>query len=134
MMKNQQGVSLVELLLVIVVIASVVLLLSNIPNALSLINKSKHSSLAREIAAKQIEDKRVIKYANLVNDSSPILDSRLNLLPQGNGTVTVEDCDPKICTNGEHVKQITITVSWQDNNKSQTVTLKTMISEGGLNQ
>lgn len=133
-MKEEKGFSLIESLLVVVIIGSVVLLIANIPNALMLIAKSRHVSLAREIAVKQIEDKRTINYVNLVNDNSPITDTRLNLLPEGSGTVEVGDCDPSICTNGEDIKQVTVTVSWRDNNKTQTITLKTMIGEGGINQ
>lgn len=126
-MKNQKGVSLVESLLVIVVIAAIVFLMANLPNAMNLISKSKHLSLAREIAAKQIEDKRSLSFANLVNDSAAISDSRIALLPNGSGTIAVEDYE-------ESIKQITATVSWKDNNKNQIVVLKTLIGEGGLNQ
>jgi len=132
-MSKESGVSLIESLLVVVVVGMLVFLLASIPNSLMLITKSKHVSLAREIAVKQIEDKRTINYTNLVNDSSPINDTRLNLLPQGNGTVAVEDCSPSVCTNGEHIKQVTVTVHWQENSL-QTITLKTMIGEGGINQ
>ena len=130
----EKGFSLIESLSVIAVIGSVVLLMANIPNALMLIAKSRHISLAREITVKQIEDKRTINYSNLVNDNIPISDSRLNLLPQGSGVVEVKECDPAICTQGEHIKQVTVTVNWQDNNKPQTITLITMIGEGGINQ
>lgn len=130
----QKGFSLIEALLVVVIIGSVVFLIANIPNALMLIGKSRHVSLAREIAVKQVEDKRTINYGNLVNDNSPISDTRLNLLPQGSGTVEVSDCDPSICTQGENIKVVTVTVLWQDNAKLQTVSLTTMIGEGGINQ
>lgn len=133
-MGNEKGVSLIESLLVVVVIGSIVFLMANIPNALTLINKSKHVSLAREIAVKQIEDKRTINYTNLVNNSSPIADNRLSLLPQGFGTVEVTDCDPTVCTNDEHIKQISVTINWQDNNKLQAISIQTMIGEGGINQ
>lgn len=133
-MKDESGVSLIESLLVVVVISSIVFLMANIPNALMLVGKSKHVSLAREIAVKQIEDKRNINYANLVNDNIPIADSRLNLLPQGTGTVAVEDCPVAICTNGENIKQVTVTVSWVNNAKPQNLTVNTMIGEGGINQ
>ncbi len=131
---KERGVSLIEALLVIVIVSSLVFLLANLPNALGLISKSKHLSLAREIAAKQIEDKRNINYSNLVNDNSAISDSRLSLLPKGAGTVEVKDCDPLICVSGEKIKQIKVEVSWKDNNKNQKVTLSTMIGEGGINQ
>lgn len=133
-MSNEKGVSLIESLLVVVIIGLVVFLIANIPSALMLIGKSRHTSLAREIAAKQIEDKRTINYTNLVNDNSPINDSRLGLLPGGSGTVKVEDCSVSICPNGEHIKHVTVTVNWQDNNKAQKVSLETMIGEGGINQ
>lgn len=117
-----------------VVIAAVVGLMANLPNAINLLNKSNHLSLAKEIASKQIEDKRAISYANLTNGSLAIVDSRLSTLFNGSGTVLVEDCSIIVCPNGEHVKQITVTVNWKDNNKLQTVTLQTLIGEGGLNQ
>lgn len=130
---NEKGVSLVESLLVVVVVAVMVFLMANLPNAMNLINKSKHLSLAREIASKQIEDKRSLSFTNLANDSADISDSRISLLPGGSGSVVVADCEVQVCTNGEHVKQITVTVNWNDNNKQQTITLKTLIGEGGLN-
>lgn len=136
-MMKEQGLALVESLLVIVVSAAIVFLLANLPNAMNLINKSKHLSLAREIVAKQIEDKRVTNYLNLVNDTTIItssVDSRISALPNGSGTVLVEECPSSICTNGEHVKQVTVTINWKDNNKLQEVTLKTLIGEGGINQ
>ena len=130
----QRGSSLVELLLVIVIIASSVFLIANIPNALTLVGKSKHLSLAKEIASKQIEDKRNISYANLVNDESTITDSSISLLPSGSGTVVVEDCDEAVCTNGENIKKVTVIISWKDNRKDQSVVLTTLIGEGGINQ
>lgn len=133
-MKNEQGVSLIELLLVILIISSAVLLIANLPNALLLVTKSKQVSLAKEIATKQIEDKRTISFSNLVNDTVAINDIRINMLPQGSGTTVVVDCDSSICTNGEHVKKITVTVSWKQNNKPQIMTLTTLIGEGGINQ
>lgn len=133
-MDAESGFSLIESLLVVVVVGVIIFLLASIPNSLMLIAKSKHLSLAREIALKQIEDKRTINYANLVNDSFPIIDNRLASLPQGSGMVVVADCDPAVCTGGEHIKQVAVLVNWLDNNQAQTVTLKTMIGEGGINQ
>lgn len=146
-MNRESGFSIVELLLLVVIIGSAVFLLANIPNALMLINKSRHMSLAREIAVKQIEDKRAISYINIGLGVSSIDDSRLAMLPSGSGEVQVgaqneetpepDDwipCDSTVCTNGEAIKQITVTVSWTDNNKPQTVTLSAIIGEGGINQ
>lgn len=133
-MKSERGVSLIESLLVVVAVAVLVFLMANLPNAMGLINKSKHLSLAREIAAKQIEDKRAISFSNLVNDTSPISDTRINLLPQGSGSVTVTDCEASVCTGGESVKKISVSILWKDRNINQTVTLTTLIGAGGINQ
>lgn len=133
-MREEAGVSLVESLLVIVIVGSLVFLLANLPSAMGLISKSRHLSLVREIAVAQIEAKRTINYSNLVNDNSPISDSRLSLLPDGAGMVKVEDCDVQICTNAEHIKQVTVDISWKEGGKTQNVSLKTMIGEGGINQ
>lgn len=133
-MQIQKGVSFIELILVVVIIASTVLLLASLPNAFLLINKSRHLSLAKEIASKQIEDKRGISFSNLVNDSLPISDPRINLLPSGSGTIIVSDCDVSICIYSENIKKVTATVSWKDNNKTQSISLDTFIGVGGINQ
>lgn len=131
---KQKGNSLIESLLVIVMVGIIVILMGNLPNAINLMSKSKHLSLAREIATKQIEDKRSINFVNLVNDNSAISDSRISLLPSGNGNVVVQDCDALICTNAESLKQVIVTVNWKDNAKPQTITISTFIGQGGLNQ
>lgn len=131
---DEYGVSLIESLLVITILGVIVILLANLPNAMLLINKSKHLSIAREILTKQIEDKRAISFINLVDDESPISDSRMSLLPKADGIVKVESCDPNICANGESIKQVEAIINWQDGSKTQTVTLKTLIGEGGINQ
>lgn len=133
-MIREKGFSLIESILVVVVLGSIAVLMANFPNAMGLINKSRNLSSAREIAAKQIEDKRSITYSNLVNDTSAISDSRISMLPLGGGTVVVKDCDESICTQGENIKQITVTVSWREGDKDQSVQLQTFITEGGLNQ
>ncbi|MBI4038189.1 hypothetical protein HY387_00850 [Candidatus Daviesbacteria bacterium] len=131
---NSRGVSLIEILLVTVLVGFLVLLIGNLPNSINLIGKANHQSLAREIATKQIEDKRAISFVNLANGETVITDSRINLLPSGSGSVLVEDCNPLICTQGENTKQITVKVSWKNEGKNQEISLKTLISEGGLGQ
>lgn len=129
-----KGVSLIETLLVVVTIGFIVILMANLPSSLGLITKSKHLSLAREIAAKQIEDKRTVNYINLANGTSAISDTRLQSLPSGAGIVEVLDCSIEICTNSEALKHIKVTVSWIDNLKEQNISLETFVGEGGLNQ
>lgn len=134
MIKDERGIYLIEFLLVVVVLGSIVFLIASIPNSLMLVGQAKHISLVREIAVKQIEDKRTIDYSNLVNGNGNITDSRISSLPAGSGTIDVSDCDPAVCTNGENIKQVKVTINWKDNNKMQAVKLQTMIGEGGINQ
>lgn len=131
---NQKGSSLLEYLLVVVVVGVMVGLMSNLPNAINLISKSNHLSQAREIASKQIEDKRAISYSNLAAGTVSVSDPRISLLPGGNGEVLVEDCDVNICQNGENIKKVIVKINWKENNKDQTVALETFIGQGGLNQ
>lgn len=131
---REKGISLIELILVVAVVGAAVFLMANLPNAIGLIGKSRHLSLAREIAAKAIEDKRNISYINLVNDVSSISDQRISLLPAGTGQSKVEDCDPSICTGSENIKQVTVTINWKEESRDQQISLKTFIGEGGINQ
>lgn len=131
---KEKGVSLIETILVVLAIGFIVTLMANIPNALSLITKSRHISLAKEIAAKQIEDERAISYVNLTNGTTPVDDPRLSTLPAGAGTTLVEDCNNQICTSSELVKHIVVTITWTDISKKQQINLETFIGEGGINQ
>lgn len=125
---------MLEAILVIFVSGVLILLVANLPNAFNLVGKSKNASIAREIAVKQIEDLRSISYDNLALGSDDITDNRIALLPQGNGSFTIEDCNIELCANGEEIKMIKVSISWKENTKDQKVDLTTLISQGGLNQ
>ena len=131
---NQSGASLVELIMVFAVVGFLILLLGNLPSAIGLIGKSRYQSIAREIAAKQIEDKRATLYDNLADGTESVIDSRLSILPEGQGTILTEPCDPLICTQDEDAKQLTVTVIWREAGEDRTIRLKTLIAQGGLNQ
>lgn len=130
---NQSGVTLVESLLVIIIVSAIAMLIANIPNSISLINKSKHLSIAKEIAAKAIEDKRSMDYLSLADGSNtPITDSRVILLPSGSAVITVADCGVPICANSEIAKTISVIISWKEAAKQQSFKIDTLISKGGF--
>lgn len=130
----QKGVSLVEILLVVMIIGFIVLLITGLPNSLRLIGGSNNESLAMEIAAKKIEDLRSLGYSNI--SSGPVSDSRLTLLPSGTGLITIESCDPdsdpEICPNGELIKKAIVKIDYKDNDQNKNVTLITLIAQDGL--
>lgn len=133
--KNQQGFSLIEVVLVIMLIGFLILIISNLPSSFRLIGKSKNESLAREIAVSEIENQRAKTYINLANTSNPlpqISDSRISQLPQGNGTIEIKDCPNTICQRSEQTKQVIVTVNWIQDTQVKTVQLTTLISNGGL--
>lgn len=132
--KNNKGVTLIELLLVIALVGFLVLLIANLPNSINLIGKANHQSIALKIASKALEDKRGLQYANLANGEAALSDPRLLKLPSSGGLVLVEDCDPVVCASGETAKQVLVKVTWIENGKNQEVSLKTLISEGGLSK
>ena len=130
----KKGVSLIELLLVVTTVGFLIFLVGNIPNSINLVGKAGRQSLAREIASKQIEDKRAIQYVNLANGESSVSDVRLSSLPFASGEVIVSDCDPSICNHGENAKKVMVTITWKESTQTETITLETLIGEGGLNQ
>jgi len=131
-MINEKGVFLIEILIVISIVGFLVILIASLPNSINLIGKSKHLSIAREIAVKEIEDKRAVPYINLVKGEVTIQDPRINLLPSGKGISLIEDCAIPVCTNQENAKLVTVSLSWQESGKDQQIVLKTLIAEGGL--
>lgn len=131
---NKKGFSLVEAVLAVFIGGLLIFLVANLPNSFNLISKSKNQSIAREIAIKQVEDLRSITYENLALGEETILDSRLSILPQGSGSLTIEECEVTLCANGEEIKTAKIAITWKENSKPQKVEVTTMIGKGGLSQ
>lgn len=133
---NSKGLSLVELVLVIVFVGFLAILIASIPNSIGLIGKSTHVSQAREAASKKVEELRQTQYTNLTLTGGPVgyFDPSANLLPYGSAEYSVDDCsspDP-LCSNGELVKKVTVTIKWKEEDRDQKVELTTLVSEGGL--
>ena len=131
-LNNQRGISLVEVILVMIIAGVMFLLIANLPSSLSLIGTSRREALAKEIIAKKIEDLRSQTYVNLANGTIQIIDSRLSSLPQSSSQVTIDDCPITICTNGELAKQVKIHLTWIESGKTKTMDIATLIAKNGL--
>lgn len=129
---NEQGLSLVELILGIMIIGFMVMLVMNLPSSLSLIGKSRFTSIAKDIASQKVEDTRAVGFDNLADGSTSFYDPRLSSLPSPSANLTVSDCPVSVCKNGEEVKQITVTVNWIDKGSPGNVILTTLVAKGGL--
>lgn len=130
---DQKGFSLIDSILAVVIVSSIVFLLANIPNAILLISKSKHLSIAKEIATKAIEDKRSMDYSNIINsNNTPVSDERVGLLPSGSAFITITDCGITLCPNSEVVKTLSVVINWNEAGKQNKYKIDTLISEEGF--
>lgn len=126
------GFSLVELLLVVFVAGIVILVLANLTPTFSLLQTSSRENISRQIVSKRIEDIRAQGYDNLANGSNSFVDNRLTQLPNSNALTVIDDCPSNICANNEPIKQVTILVTWTENNQTKNFSITTLISKGGL--
>ena len=126
------GFSLVEIIIGVFIVGLIVIVINQIPNAINLVTSSQSESKIREVAAKKMEDVRLSGYDNLANGTTPINDSRLGDLANVSAFTVISDCPNQICTGGELVKQIKITISWNENNNPKTYQLTTLVGKDGL--
>lgn len=133
-MKKEQGISLIELVLVIAAVGVLALLISSLPSSIQSIRNSGNTSLAREIASKQLDSFRKQTYANLANGINSFTDVSLSKLPTPTAQYDIEDCPLEICASGEEAKTIKVTISWYETGKLKSVQLSTLVTEGGLGQ
>ena len=131
---KQAGVTLVELLLVVAAIGLLVYLIANLPASITAINKSRHTSVAREIASKKLDSLREQTYTGLTETTEPVNfnDSSLTDLPSGSATYEILPCPDQICTNEEKIKEIKVSVKWVEQSNQKSVDLTTLIADGGL--
>lgn len=130
---SQKGFSLIEVILVVLVVGAISALVTNLPSSIKLIGNERHESLAKDIGSKRIEDLRSLPFDNLINSTTQIVDSRLTSIPQGAGSILIEDCPPLTCKNSEaNIKQATVTINWVESGKNQKIKIVTLISKGGL--
>lgn len=131
---NRRGFSLAELVLIIAATSFLGLIISNLPASVGTINKSKHTSVAQEIATKQIDYLRKRTFANLASGTNSFSDPSLSSLPGGAAAYTVMDCPSQVCTHQEKARQVEVRVSWNEGSDSKNVDLVTLIGDGGVGQ
>lgn len=132
LMIKEEGFSLIEVILVIMIIGFIGLLISNLPSAFKLTGTSKHESIAKDIVAKKVEDLRSLSFDSLANGTTQITDTRLSQLPSSTGDVVVEDCPVEVCANDEEIKKVIVKVNWLEGGNNRKVELSTLIAKEGL--
>lgn len=132
--KFQKGISIIELVLVVAAVSFLALLINNLPASISAINKSRHTSIAKNVANKQMEYLRSRSFTNLANGTNPFSNTELSKLPESAAQYLVEDCPGTVCTNTENAKKVTVSVSWKEAGETKSVELVTLVGEGGIGQ
>ena len=66
-MNKEKGISLIEVLLVVVAVVILAILISSLPQSIVTIRKSNNISLAKEIASRELDLLRRQSYTNLVS-------------------------------------------------------------------
>lgn len=133
---KEKGSTLVEVVLVVLVVGFLALLITNIPSSMASINKSRHSSQAKDIANRQIDNLRKTGYEglNLTEEAVAFSDTDLINLPSANATYKVESCPETVCLSSENAKKVTVRIDWDEVGDEKSVELVTIVSEGGIGQ
>lgn len=136
MKKFQAGVSMVELVIVTGAVIFLGLLVMSLPSSISSINRSRHTSIAKDISNRQIEQLRKQPFEDLAKGASPFTDLSLSSLNQGTATYEVSDCPFTVCTEEQStkIKQVKVTVSWNESGDSKKIEMVTLVGEGGIGQ
>lgn len=128
----QKGFSLVELVIAVSLVGVIALIIGNIPSAINLVTSSQSESKVREVVAKRVEDIRLAGYDSLANGTTAISDLRLQELNNVSASTVITDCPVQVCTQGEQIKQVRLTVSWNESGEPKTYQLTTLVAKDGL--
>lgn len=125
-MKNNRGFTLIELVitigLMVVALFSYFVVLQTVASTRFL----KHQTLSYQVALKKVEELKSLPFSSLPS-TGPFTDSALSVLSQPQANLTISNYG-----GSAQLKEITVTISWQEMNKTKTVELKTLLTEGGV--
>lgn len=131
---KEDGVTLLEVLVVTAAIGFMVLIIASIPASVYLINQSRNASLARDIVSQKIDALRKQGYGNLANGKTPFIDPTMTNLAKPSAYYQIEDCPSSICSIGMKVKQLIVHIDWQERDSAKSAEVITLVSEGGIGQ
>ena len=125
-MKNNQGFTLIDVVVALGLIAITLFCYFAVLKTVTLTRFSKHQALAYQVAIKKIEELKAVPFASLPT-SGPFTDSALTALLQAQANLTVANHG-----GSASIKEITATISWQENGVTKNVEVKTMLTNGGI--
>lgn len=120
------GFTLVELIVTIGLIVIALFSYFAALKTITLTRFAQHQALSYQVALKKVEELKSLPFSSLPS-SGPFTDSALSVLSQPQANLTINDYN-----GSAQLKEITVTISWQETNKTKTVELKTLLTEGGI--
>lgn len=125
---GHRGFSLIEVIIAMGLVLVTMLMFGVAVGTVPLTRIVRNQNVAYHLAAGQIEGLRHTSFASLPGSGS-WTDPGLSLLPGAAASRTMADY-----SGSNQIKQATVTVSWIDRGTTRSVTLTTLIYNGGLNQ
>jgi prepilin-type N-terminal cleavage/methylation domain-containing protein len=126
--KNQQGFTIIEIVVTLFIIGVTLILFRATANSLLLNKSDRFREIALHIADKKLQTVRTTTFAS-IPASGTFTDTQLSTIPNGQATMTVTDINSKL-------KDVSIVVTWSGpkNGSTQQVHLETYVASGGLGQ
>lgn len=121
------GFSLIEIMLSLFMILAIVSVVLVIASTYMHSRRTSLQSIATGIVTKYIESQRQTAFASIPINTAPFTDPELSLLPSGAGQRTVA-----IFNGNNNIKQMTVWVSWTENNAPRQIKVDTLISANGI--
>lgn len=123
--RSARGLTAIEVIFSIFLISIGLIVYASSMNLVRVARSTKNNNIAYHAAVMQMEILRNTQFGSLPPSGS-FSDPSLSLLPSGQGKIVAVDVH-----NG--LKQITVTVSWQELGLPKQVNLNTLIYEKGIN-
>lgn len=128
LLRAKEGFGLIEIILSVVLIIAIVTALFALSGTFFIRRSSDLQSIAAKIASKDIENLRAATFSSLpASATCSITDSDLSKLPSGCGDRTITDY-----TDDPNIKQVTITIRWQEKSIAKSLVMDTLIYANGL--
>jgi prepilin-type N-terminal cleavage/methylation domain-containing protein len=128
--KNQEeGFTLVEILVTIVVVAvALMALLSVFIYGFNLLSRMKQTAIATQCAQEELENIRNLTYDEILALGASFTNDSLTLLESSSGVRTIE------ASVGDDIKKLTISVFWTYRGQSMRKDIVTYITREGINK
>jgi len=123
-----RGFTLIELIIGLALTVGALALFGVILSTVPLTRESRNQNIVYKVAGKKIEELRVTPFASLPS-SGVFTDSGLNDLTSSTAVLTVSDFG-----GNTEIKQINVSITWDEEGTARNLSLDTLIIDGGLSQ